>query len=458
MRNVSSRWGRRQVLAGTLALAGGARWSRASPVGVTFDTELEPLVRLVEETPRDRIIEVAAEKIRGGARHAQLLAAVFLAGVRGIRARPVGFEFHCVLAVHSAHLIAQEAPEADRWVPVLWTLDQFKRGQQRKREKREGEWRLPLPVDAKLPPAAQARQRYLEAMAAWDEEAADRAITALVRAAGPEAIRDLIFRHAARDFRDIGHKAIYAANAWRTLKVIGWQHAEPVLRSLTFASLEHDGTSPAQRDAPEDRPWRQNLERVASVRADWPRGAAAPGATTELLQQLRGGSPGDASAAVAGALNAGAAPASVWDALFLAGAELAMRHLDIISLHAVTSMNALHHAYRTVATDETRLLMMLQGAAFLALFRGELGEKKGARVDTLDAGGATLTEAVTAARRQVLARGDTAHDYKLGAAVLEDVQHLSERWRSRYLAANLKLFPRERPNPLSGRIRAALRG
>ena len=43
---------------------------------------------------------------------------------------------------------------------------------------------------------------------------------------------------------------------------------------------------------------------------------------------------------------------------------------------------------------------------------------------------------------------------------LEDVQHLSPRWRSRYLAANLKLFPGagERQNPLVDRIRAALTG
>src|SRR5688572_27372361 len=212
--------GRRQVLAGTLALLGSPRLARARSPGVTFGPDIEPLVRLVEETPRDRLIEAAAEKIRGGATHQQLLAAGFLAGVRGIRARPVGFEFHCVLAIHSAHLIAQAAPVADRWIPVLWAVDQFKGGQQRKRDKHEGGWVLPLPEEARLPPAKEARRRYLQAMADWDEEAADRAITALVRSAGPEAIRDLLFRHGARDFRDIGHKAIYAANAWRTLQVI----------------------------------------------------------------------------------------------------------------------------------------------------------------------------------------------------------------------------------------------
>jgi len=51
---------------------------------------------------------------------------------------------------------------------------------------------------------------------------------------------DLFARYGSRDFRDIGHKIIYVAGAFRALEVIGWQHAEPVLRSLTFALLKHE--------------------------------------------------------------------------------------------------------------------------------------------------------------------------------------------------------------------------
>ena len=453
--------------------------------------ELEPLVRLVEETPRDRLIEAAAGKIRGGATHAQLLAAGFLAGVRGIRARPVGFEFHCVLAIHSAHLTAQDAPPADRWIPVLWALDQFKSSQQKKRDKHEGGWALALPDGARLPAPAQARQRYLQAMADWDEEGADRAITALVRATEPEAVQDLILRHGARDLRDIGHKAIYAANAWRTLKVIGWQHAEPVLRSLTFACLEHDGKNPSRRDAAEDRPWRENAKSVGHIRPGW-RSGTKPADVPALLQTLRQAPPVEASFAVAVQLQGGTDPASIWDALFLGAAELVLRHLDIIALHAATSLNALHHAYQNAAEDETRLLMLLQAPAFLALFRQELGAGSNARIDALEPAALasrgpeavaeiladlgprtpratartltlledarTLPALTAAARRLVLAKGDGAHDYKLSAAVLEDVHHVSPRWRARYLAATLGLFPgaQDSQNPLVERIRAAL--
>ena len=57
---------------------------------------------------------------------------------------------------------------------------------------------------------------------------------------------ELFFRYGARDFRSIGHKAIFVAGSYRVLQVIGWRYAEPVLRSLAYALLMHDGTNPTQ--------------------------------------------------------------------------------------------------------------------------------------------------------------------------------------------------------------------
>lgn len=64
-------------------------------------------------------------------------------------------------------------------------------------------------------------------------------------------------------------------------------------------------------------------------------------------------------------LDRGVAPQSVWDALHLAAGELIMRQSGIVSLHAVTTTNALRFAYLTSASNRTRLLAMLQNAAFL---------------------------------------------------------------------------------------------
>jgi len=226
---------------------------KPSPGVVQLSSDVEPLVRLIEETDRARVLEAVADKVRSGASYQQLLAAVMLAGVRGIKPRPVGFKFHAVLVVNSAHLAALAAADRDRWLPLLWAVDNFKESQATNKKESDG-WMMPPVEEGKLPSATQAKKRFVEAMDDWDVEAADRAIAALTRSAGAAEVIELFWRYGARDFRDIGHKAIYAANAWRTLQTIGWRHAEPVMRSLSFALLEHEGDNPAKRDAEPDRP------------------------------------------------------------------------------------------------------------------------------------------------------------------------------------------------------------
>src|SRR5262245_47312144 len=61
---------------------------------VRLSPDIEPLVRLIEDTPRERLLEIVAARIRGGTNYQDLLSAVMLAGVRGIQPRPVGFKFH----------------------------------------------------------------------------------------------------------------------------------------------------------------------------------------------------------------------------------------------------------------------------------------------------------------------------------------------------------------------------
>ena len=218
-------------------------------------------------------------------------------------------------------------------------------------------------------------------MDAWDDAAADAAIVGLARTAGANETYEHLFRYGMRDFRSIGHKAIYVANSLRTLNCIGWRHSEPVLRSLAYALLMHEGDNPRDRDAAADVPYRKNQERLAklkraegfipSVRHE--KANADAGATTELLATLRNGNNDDSCNLVIEQLNAGVPPQSIWDGLHLAAGELLMRQPGIASLHAVTTSNALRYAYETSGDDETRLLLTLQNAAFLPMFLNEMG-------------------------------------------------------------------------------------
>ena len=365
---------------GTLACLGDVRFLSRLPAVSAIDArvdarlvrlapEIEPLVRLVEDTPRERVLEEVAARIRRGLSYREVVAALLLAGVRNIQPRPVGFKFHAVLVVNSAHLASLASPAADRWLPIFWAIDQFKSSQAA--DARQGDWSLGPVEESAVPPSHKARQAFIDAMDAWDEAAADAAMAGLARTAGAPEIFQILSRYGVRDFREIGHKAIYVANSFRTLEVIGWQHAEPVLRSLAYALLDRDGAgeNPGRADLAPDRPYRDNLVAVSRIRADWLNGTPTADATTQMLPVLRQDGPRGASEAAIALLNRGVAPQSLFDAFFQASAELMMRAPGILSLHATTFTNAVHYAWRLCTDDRTRQLLLLQNAAFLPLFR-----------------------------------------------------------------------------------------
>ncbi len=464
--------------------------ARLNPKFIRFQPEIEPIVRLLEETPRERLLEEAAQRVKRGLKYRELLAALLLAGVRNIQPRPVGFKFHAVLVVNSAHLASLASPDSDRWLPIFWALDHFKESQAR--DVREGDWTMGPVDESAVPQAPRARQAFIEAMNNWDEAAADAAVAGLVRTAGAQELFEIFCRYGARDFRDIGHKAIYVTNSWRTLQHIGWQHAEPVLRSLAYALLYHEGDNPAKRDAAPDRPWRRNQALAAKIQNKWQQGKPGVEAVAEMLTILREASSQEVCDQVIVQLNRGVAPLSIWGAFFLSAGELLIRQPGIVALHAVTSTNALHYAYQTSTSDETRKLLLLQTAAFLTLFRGDRADGKGVKIDQFEplplkaSGSAAIEEIFTevsndrmtaarkmsaylkenpqpgkfidAARRLIFLKGTNAHDYKFSSAVLEDYYHISPTWRDRYLAASVfNLRGSGGPdNELVKRTRAAL--
>src|SRR5262245_41795252 len=179
--------------------------SRLDPNAVRLQPEIEPLVHLLEETPREQLLEKVAARIKQGLSYRELLAALLLAGVRNIQPRPVGFKFHAVLVVNSARLASIASPHSERWLPLFWALDYFKEPQAR--DVREGDWTMAPVNESAVPPAAKARKAFTEAMDNWDEAAADAAVAGLVRTSKQSELFEVFCCYGARDFRDIGHKA-----------------------------------------------------------------------------------------------------------------------------------------------------------------------------------------------------------------------------------------------------------
>jgi hypothetical protein len=239
-----------------------------------------------------------------------------------------------------------------RWPErVSWALDYYKTAAARDVEER-GDWVME-PVDEKAVPSAdKAAAEFTAAMDAWDDAAADAAIVGLARTAGANETYEHLFRYGMRDFRSIGHKAIYVANSLRTLNCIGWRHSEPVLRSLAYALLMHEGDNPRDRDDAADVPYRKNLERVAKVRSDWrnTQADADAGATTEILAAIRNGANDDSCELVIEQLNRGVSPQAIWDGLHLAAGELLMRQPGIASRKSGTKAAPCSSSQRRVSS------------------------------------------------------------------------------------------------------------
>ncbi len=471
---------RRQFFRGSLAVAAGSAglsWLPSltadeltvSPSWVKFSAEIEPLVQLLENTPRQEAVPRVMQEIRGGTSYQELLAALFLAGIRNVQPRPsVGFKFHTVLVVHSAHQAAMASSDVHRWTPLLWSIDYFKSAQQS--DVAEGDWTMAAAPTGNLPEPHKALATLDRAMTKWDVEAADAAATVVARTASAGQIFDLLSKHAARDYRSIGHKSIYLANAFRTLGVIGWHHAEPVVRSLCYAILNHTGDpNPATADLEVDRIGRTNWDRVGKLSKHWLSTERKPVESATVVKAMRTATPEQASDLVVELIESGTHPDSIYDGVMLAAAEMVSRQAAIVPLHAVTTSNAMRYLYRRVSKPRVRQWLLLQNAAFIPHFRdsaearGKLGDgdllsieqqpESSTDLDQLfqqiGSEPKTAAESVLAlaqssdganrvirrAREMVFLKGNDAHDYKFSSAALEDYFEIDPTWRARYLAS-----------------------
>src|ERR1041385_7877235 len=165
------------------------------PALVKIDAGAEPTVKLLEETGRDKLMEEVADRIHKGLSYRELLAALLLAGVKNVEPRPsVGFKFHCVLVVNSAHLASLASPAEHRWLPIFWALDYYKSAEAQDVKER-GDWTMSVVNESAVPPPHKAKSTFIKAMDNWDEAAADAAVASLARSAGANEIYELFFRY-----------------------------------------------------------------------------------------------------------------------------------------------------------------------------------------------------------------------------------------------------------------------
>ena len=390
--------------------------------------DVQTLAHQIRGAPTAKSFDVASAMIRNGVDWKTMLAAIFLAGVRGIRPRPHGI-LHCVMMVEASFQLAEASP-GEEWLPVLWNMYDYKLSQEDNRRELGEEWILGPPPRVKRIGVPEARREFVAAMEAWDVDRADRAIVALAQSANHAELFETIWPVACRCYAFIGHKMIYAAQLERVVRRIGGPVVVPALRSLTMALLVGRNTTAFD----------SGRELAPRFPAAWERGKEEPQKSLELMLELRTMSPRESQQRIVAAFRDGLGPRTVWDALRLFGSELFMRRPGrsasqgrsaLLPVHAVTVTNAFGHAYRNAKSEQTRRMAILQAAAWLSAMRDDLRNIVG----LIDAP-ATLEVSVDLAqlRTSLFRKGQEHHQFKYAAAIAEESAAINSRWASRILA------------------------
>ncbi len=492
------RLARRNFMRGVGAAAGyGLTAGIALPRALIADPrgDLDVIAGWLIETPRDRLLEQIVDRIRKRLSYELLASAITEAAARSVQPYPsVGFKYHTVMVMQSVYRASAQLPDVDRWLPLIWAADHFKRSQAT--ELRQSGWHMPKLKQGSLLSKEKARQFLLSALDEWDREAADAAVVSYADVASSNEVFDLMFRYAARDFRDIGHKAISVCNAHRMLETMGWANNESLLRSLVAALQNHDGQpNPALSPGTADRAWHHNRGRVDELPDHWEIGTADPAAMRDLLEVLRHGKDVDASDRVVELLRRGAAPEPLWEAILVMAGELMLRNSGIFSVHANTTAHAMHYAFRNTANPHTRALVLLQCASFMPGFRDLLPNRQrnidvdrlhalpldDAKDNPLDEIFANVSDDRMTATRKTLgylqARGDVgelmararhfvvynntgAHDYKFTEALFENAVFIRPPLKAVYLASGTLYYngSKDRQNSVIEQVLPMLRG
>ena len=105
-------------LADGTALQGLAAFAaEPPPERIQFGPDLEPVVRLMEETPRDQCVRVFLDELQRGLPYRRFLAASLFAGIRRVHSN------HEVYKIHAVHQVGMDVRPEERLLPLFWALN-----------------------------------------------------------------------------------------------------------------------------------------------------------------------------------------------------------------------------------------------------------------------------------------------------------------------------------------------
>jgi len=342
--------------------------------------ELEPLVRLMQETPADKLLPALAGQLKSGADLRRLVAAAAFANARTFGGEDyVGF--HTMMALAPSLHMARELPTAQQPLPVFKVLYRnTNRIQERGGRKDEV---LHAIKPGSVSEGRSGSDQLREAVHRKDVNEAEQILSTFAQRSPDDALNEILY--VVQETTEV-HRVVLPYRAWDLLDLIGKEQAQTMLRQsvrycVRAESSSRTGTWNEPRTLlPKMLEQHKLLDRKPGSRE------AEDKWVDEFSQTLFKSTPEQAAEAAAAALAEGFAPAAVGEAISLAANQLVLRdlgrppnaespgkpvgsvHGDSIGVHACDSANAWRNLARVSNTRNTFACLIL-GAYQVALDR-----------------------------------------------------------------------------------------
>ncbi len=345
---------------------------------------LEPLVRLMQETPANKLLPALANKLKSGTELSRLVAAAALANARTFGGEDY-IGFHTMMALAPSLHMARELPDALQPLPVFKVLYRnTNRIQERGGRKEEVLHPVkPATLSEGLPGSELLRQ----AVHRKDVNEAERTFAALAQLSPADALNHLL--HTVQDHTEV-HRVVLPYRAWDLLDLIGKEQAHTLLRQSVRYCVKVESENRAAT-------WNEPSTLLPKMLEQHKLLDRAPGTRVaedkwvdELSQTIFKSTPEQAAEAAAAALAEDFAPAAIGEAISLAANQLVLRdagrppqaessgkpvgsvHGDSIGVHASDSACAWRNLAR-VSNNRNTFACLILGAYQVALDRTARG-------------------------------------------------------------------------------------
>ncbi|HLJ12390.1 MAG TPA: hypothetical protein VKU82_14440 [Planctomycetaceae bacterium] len=323
-----------------------------NPAALTFGAR-EALVRLLQDTPPEKLLPLVVSRLKSGLELRELVAAAALANARTFGGEDyVGF--HTMMALVPSYEMAKELPASKQALPVLKVLY---RNTNRCQEHGGHDSEVLHQLAASTPLSGNRDEFALrEAVRNKDLSAAERILASAVQSSPLDGFNLLL--PAIEDCFDV-HRIVMPHRAWQLIDLVGKENAETMLRQSVHYCVNVEKN---QKFVEMCQPVRDVLASLLDQYrlASKPLGTrtAEDGPLEALSQTIFKSTPAQAAEAAAAALAEGFSPATVSEAVSLAGNQLVLRdsgrranqvskgkpegsvHGDSIGVHACDTINA----------------------------------------------------------------------------------------------------------------------